>query len=78
MKDIVITGMGIVSPAGVGKANFWRHIREGRSFISPIHRFDASLYPSRIAGQVKELEPIPENSLNIQYSNSDGGTDTPR
>lgn len=61
MKDIVITGMGIVSPAGIGKANFWRHIREGNSFISPITRFDASLYPSRIAGQVKELEP---------YSNS--------
>ncbi|MFH1245437.1 MAG: beta-ketoacyl-[acyl-carrier-protein] synthase family protein [Candidatus Omnitrophota bacterium] len=56
-NDIVITGMGIVSPAGVGKANFWRHIREGNSFVTPITRFDASLYPSRIAGQVKELEP---------------------
>jgi 3-oxoacyl-[acyl-carrier-protein] synthase II len=53
--------MGIISPAGVGKANFWRHIREGNSFVSPITRFDSSLYPSRIAGQVKELEP---------YSNS--------
>lgn len=61
MSDIVITGMGIVSPAGIGKANFWRHIREGNSFISSIRRFDSSLYPSRIAGQVKELEP---------YSNS--------
>jgi len=57
MRDIVITGMGIVSPAGIGKANFWRHIREGKSFISPINRFDSSLYPSRIAGQVKEIEP---------------------
>jgi 3-oxoacyl-[acyl-carrier-protein] synthase II len=57
MRDIVISGMGIVSPAGIGKANFWRHIREGKSFITPISRFDASLYPSRIAGQVKELEP---------------------
>ncbi|UCB57805.1 MAG: ketosynthase chain-length factor, partial [Candidatus Omnitrophota bacterium] len=45
MQDIVITGMGIVAPPGVGKANFWRHIREGRSFISPITRFDSSLYP---------------------------------
>jgi 3-oxoacyl-[acyl-carrier-protein] synthase II len=57
MKDIVITGMGVVSPAGIGKANFWRHIREGNSFIQPITRFDSSLYPSRIAGQIKELEP---------------------
>ncbi|MEA3328708.1 MAG: beta-ketoacyl-[acyl-carrier-protein] synthase family protein [Candidatus Omnitrophota bacterium] len=61
MGDIVITGMGIVSPAGIGKANFWRHIREGRSFVSPITRFDSSLYPSRVAGQIKEIEP---------YSNS--------
>ncbi len=57
MQEVVITGMGIVSPAGIGKANFWRHIREGNSFITPITRFDASLYPSRIAGQIKELEP---------------------
>lgn len=62
MQDIVITGMGIVSPAGIGKANFWRHIREGKSFIAPINRFDSSLYPSRIAGQIKELEPY-SNSL---------------
>ncbi len=56
MKDIVITGMGVVAPPGTGKANFWRHIRKGQSFITPITRFDASLYPSRLAGQVKEIE----------------------
>lgn len=56
MKDIVITGIGVVAPPGVGKANFWRSIREGKSFISPITRFDASKYPSRIAGQVKDLD----------------------
>lgn len=56
MAEIVITGMGIVSPAGIGKANFWQHIREGNSSITPITRFDSSLYPSRIAGQVKDLE----------------------
>jgi 3-oxoacyl-[acyl-carrier-protein] synthase II len=61
MQDIVITGMGIVAPAGIGKANFWRHIREGNSFISSITRFDSSLYPSHIAGQVKELEPYSNN-----------------
>lgn len=61
MAEIVITGMGIVSPAGIGKANFWQHIRGGNSSITPITRFDSSLYPSRIAGQVKELE---------SYSNS--------
>lgn len=56
MKDIVITGMGIVAPPGIGTAPFWRHIQEGRSFVDPITRFDSSLYPSRIAGQVNGLE----------------------
>jgi 3-oxoacyl-[acyl-carrier-protein] synthase II len=52
MKDIVITGMGVVAPPGIGTENFWHHIQEGKSFIGPITRFDSSLYPSRIAGQI--------------------------
>jgi 3-oxoacyl-[acyl-carrier-protein] synthase II len=52
MKDIVITGMGVVAPPGIGTEDFWHHIQEGRSFIDPITRFDSSLYPSRIAGQI--------------------------
>jgi 3-oxoacyl-[acyl-carrier-protein] synthase II len=56
MKDIVITGMGIVAPPGIGTADFWHRVQEGRSFVSPITRFDSSLYPSRIAGQVNGLE----------------------
>jgi 3-oxoacyl-[acyl-carrier-protein] synthase II len=56
MKDIVITGMGVVAPPGIGTENFWNRVQEGRSFVSPITRFDSSLYPSRIAGQVNGLE----------------------
>jgi 3-oxoacyl-[acyl-carrier-protein] synthase II len=56
MQDIVITGMGVVAPPGIGTADFWHHVQEGRSFVSPITRFDSSLYPSRIAGQVNGLE----------------------
>jgi 3-oxoacyl-[acyl-carrier-protein] synthase II len=56
MKDIVITGMGVVAPPGIGTENFWNQVQEGRSFVSPITRFDSSLYPSRIAGQVDDLE----------------------
>jgi 3-oxoacyl-[acyl-carrier-protein] synthase II len=56
MKDIVITGMGVVAPPGIGIANFWDHVREGKSFVGPITRFDSSLYPSRIAGQINDLE----------------------
>ncbi|MFC1703684.1 beta-ketoacyl-[acyl-carrier-protein] synthase family protein [Candidatus Omnitrophota bacterium] len=56
MKNVAITGIGVLTAAGIGKANFWRHIRHGQSFISPITRFDASRYPSRIAGQIKDLD----------------------
>ncbi|MHC4199731.1 MAG: beta-ketoacyl-[acyl-carrier-protein] synthase family protein, partial [Planctomycetota bacterium] len=56
MQDIVITGMGVVTPAGIGKAEFWKGLTGGKSFVSRITRFDASTYPSRIAGQVEGLE----------------------
>jgi len=56
MRRVVITGMGVVAPSGVGKTDFWNGMKEGTSFVTPISKFDASRYPSRIAGEVKELE----------------------
>ena len=56
MEKIAVTGMGIVSPSGIGKRQFWANIKAGRSFIKKITRFDASKYPSHIAGQIDELE----------------------
>ncbi|MBW2651596.1 MAG: beta-ketoacyl-[acyl-carrier-protein] synthase family protein, partial [Deltaproteobacteria bacterium] len=55
-RRVVITGLGIVAPSGIGKAAFWDGMKEGTSFISPISKFDASRYPSRIAGEVRELK----------------------
>ncbi|MFH0855660.1 MAG: beta-ketoacyl-[acyl-carrier-protein] synthase family protein [Candidatus Omnitrophota bacterium] len=55
MDKIAITGIGIVSPSGINKRQFWANIKSGRSFIKEITRFDASKYPSRIAGQIDEL-----------------------
>ncbi|MDD5568477.1 MAG: beta-ketoacyl-[acyl-carrier-protein] synthase family protein [Candidatus Omnitrophica bacterium] len=55
MERIAITGIGIVSPSGINKRQFWANIKAGRSFIKEITRFDASLYPSHIAGQIDEL-----------------------
>lgn len=55
MERIAITGIGIVSPSGINKRQFWANIKSGRSFIKEITRFDASLYPSHIAGQIDEL-----------------------
>lgn len=56
MTKIAITGIGVVSPSGIGKRQFWANIKAGRSFIKEIKRFDASKYPSHIAGQIDDLE----------------------
>jgi 3-oxoacyl-(acyl-carrier-protein) synthase len=55
LYKIAITGLGVVSPAGQGKVEFWQNIQTGQSFMSPITRFDAAAYPSQIAGQIEEL-----------------------
>ncbi len=56
MEKIAITGIGVVSPSGIGKRQFWANLKSGRSFIKEITRFDASLYPAHIAGQIDDLE----------------------
>ncbi len=56
-RRVVVTGVGLVSPLGVGTAATWDAILGGRSGIGPITRFDASGYPCRIAGEVKDFEP---------------------
>ena len=56
-QRVVITGLGAIAPNGVGTAAFWDALIHGRSGISPIRRFDASAFPSRIAGEVRDFEP---------------------
>ena len=56
MEKVAITGIGVVAPSGIGKKQFWANIKSGRSFIKKITRFDATRYPSHIAGQIEELE----------------------
>lgn len=56
-KRVVITGMGIVSPLGVGMEENWEAICQGKSGIGPITRFDASDFASKIAGEVKGFNP---------------------
>jgi 3-oxoacyl-[acyl-carrier-protein] synthase II len=51
-RRVVITGIGVVGPTGVGKEAFWSGLMAGRSGIGPVTRFDASAYPSRIAAEV--------------------------
>jgi len=55
-RRVVITGMGIVSPVGSRLDDAWSNVCEGHSGISLIDDFDASEFPTRIAGQVKEFD----------------------
>jgi 3-oxoacyl-[acyl-carrier-protein] synthase II len=56
-RRVVITGLGIVSPVGNNVTTAWDNIINGRSGITPITRFDASVLPTRIAGEVKNFNP---------------------
>jgi 3-oxoacyl-[acyl-carrier-protein] synthase II len=55
-RRVVVTGLGIVSPVGVGVQAAWDNILAARSGITAITRFDASGFPSRIAGEVKDFD----------------------
>ncbi|MEJ1994075.1 MAG: beta-ketoacyl-ACP synthase II [Limibacillus sp.] len=52
MRRVVITGMGIVSPLGVGVENVWNRLTSGQSGLRPIQSFDVSDLPSKIAGTI--------------------------
>ncbi len=54
-RRVVITGMGVLSPLGIGLEANWDAIRNGRSGIGPVTKFDASDLPSRIAGEVRNF-----------------------
>jgi len=55
-RRVVVTGMGIVAPVGIGIDAAWADILAGKSGITAITRFDASTFPSRIAGEVKNFD----------------------
>src|SRR5437868_8125681 len=54
---VVITGMGVLAPNGIGLEAFWDSLLSGRSGIGPITLFDASNLKSQIAGEVKNFNP---------------------
>ena len=56
-RRVVITGLGILSPLGNDLESNWAAIKAGRSGIGPITHFDASAYPTRIAGEVRGFDP---------------------
>src|SRR5688572_21988819 len=59
MRRVVITGLGVVAPNGVGKDAFWEACVNGHSGIGPIRSFDASNHPIRMAGEVNDFDAEP-------------------
>jgi 3-oxoacyl-[acyl-carrier-protein] synthase II len=55
---VVVTGMGVIAPNGIGLEAFWDSLVHGRSGVGPITHFDATSFKSRIAGEVKDFEPL--------------------
>jgi 3-oxoacyl-[acyl-carrier-protein] synthase II len=56
-RRVVITGMGVVAPNGIGIENFWDSLVHGRSGIRRITHFDASSYPCQVAAEVPDFNP---------------------
>lgn len=73
-RTVVITGIGLVTPIGVGETEFWQALTSGTSGIAAIERFDASGLPLQIAGEVRNCDlkkfVRPRKSLKIMSRDS--------
>src|SRR5215469_17399230 len=58
VKRAVVTGMGVVSPNGIGKAAFCKAILAGQSGVKQITRFDTSELPVKIAGEIQDFNEL--------------------
>jgi 3-oxoacyl-[acyl-carrier-protein] synthase II len=56
-RRVVITGLGVVAPNGIGKETFWQNLIAGKSAIDYITAFDPSPYPCHVAGEVRDFDP---------------------
>jgi len=56
-RRVVVTGLGLITPLGIGVGPTWKALCEGQSGIGRITRFDPTGYPSQIAGEVKGFDP---------------------
>jgi 3-oxoacyl-[acyl-carrier-protein] synthase II len=55
-RRVVVTGLGVVSPVGIGTEVFWKALLSGKSGIGPITEFDTTDFPVKIAGEVKNFD----------------------
>lgn len=57
MKRVVITGLGAITPIGIGKKEYWNSLLQGKSGIGYITRFDTENYATKIAAEVENFSP---------------------
>jgi 3-oxoacyl-[acyl-carrier-protein] synthase II len=57
-RRVVVTGVGLVCACGIGTEEVWRNLLAGKSGIGPITHFDATLFDCRIAGEVRNFDPL--------------------
>ena len=57
-RRVVVTGLGLITPVGIGVSESWANIINGQSGIGRITKFDCSSYPSQVAGEVKNFDPL--------------------
>jgi 3-oxoacyl-[acyl-carrier-protein] synthase II len=57
MHRVVITGVGAVTPVGIGVRNFWEALKDGKNGVSRVTRFDPSKFKSQIVGEIKDFDP---------------------
>jgi 3-oxoacyl-[acyl-carrier-protein] synthase II len=75
-RRVVVTGVGLVTPCGIGIDNVWNNILSGQSGIGPITRFDIIQFDTKFAGEIKEFNPedyiqpkeVKKMDLFIQYA----------
>lgn len=56
-RRIVITGLGVIAPNGIGKDEFWQALKQGRSGIKPVKRFDTGQFKCKQAGEIDHFTP---------------------
>lgn len=68
-RRVVITGMGVVTPCGIGVEKFWDSMLNGKSGVSLIESIDTEKHTVKIAGEIKDKDFNPEDYMSSKYAN---------